>query len=120
VQARRVVTAILSISVSAGPAHTLLRVAGECDITTAPQLLEAFLTQRAAAGRLVVVDLSALSYLDVAGTRALLTASTALAGPGRSLAVAAPQRIVARMLELTCAACLIPVYVSVAEALIAG
>jgi anti-sigma B factor antagonist len=110
-------TGILTISVTSGPAHALLTLTGECDIRTTPQLLDALAALVAGDKRLVLVDLSALSYLDVAGTRALLAARTALADHGRSLALAAPQPIVSRMLELTRASHLIPVYQDVAEAL---
>ena len=110
-------TAILSISVSAGPSHALLAMAGECDIRTVQQLLDALAAQIAGDRRLVIVDLSALSYLDLAGTHALLAARTALAGHGRPLVLASPQRIVSRMLDLTRAANLIPVYQEVAQAL---
>jgi anti-sigma B factor antagonist len=110
-------TGNLRVSLSVGTAHALVAVAGECDITTAPQLLDTLSTQIAGAERLVVVDLSDLRYLDLAGIRALLAARNALARHGRSLALAAPQRPVARMLELTRAGHLIPTYRNVAEAL---
>jgi anti-sigma B factor antagonist len=110
-------TGDLTVSVSAGPSCALVTVAGECDITTAPLLLAALSTRIAGGGGLVVVDLSALRYLDAAGIHALLAARSALASRGRSLALASPQRIVSRMLELTRASHVIPVYRNVAEAL---
>jgi hypothetical protein len=67
-------TGNLSVSVSAGPAPALVTLVGECDITTAPQLLDALSTQIAGDGRLVVVNLSALTFLDAAGLHALLDA----------------------------------------------
>ncbi len=118
--ARPTQTGVLTISVSAGPAHTLLTVAGECDIRTSADLLEALSAQVAGEESRIVLDLSALRFLDVAGTHALLAARTALDGRGGSLALAAPQPIVSRMLELTRAAHLIPVYPSVTEALAFG
>lgn len=110
-------TGNLRVSVSVGPSHALVAVAGECDITTAPQLLDTLSTQIAGAERLVVVDLSDLRYLDLAGIHALLAARDTLARHGRSLALASPRRHVARMLELTQACRLIPTHQDVAEAL---
>jgi hypothetical protein len=37
-------TGDLRISVSLGPSYALIKVAGECDITTAPQLRDALST----------------------------------------------------------------------------
>ncbi len=112
-------TGTLSFSVSAWPSHALVTVAGECDITTAPQLLDALCQLAEADVGLVLVDLSALRHLDAAGIRALLNARGALAGRGKSLALTAPRRIVSRMLELTHTGDLVPVYASVAAALAA-
>lgn len=107
----------LAISVSAWPSHALVTVTGECDLTTAPQLLDALSSQAWEHERLVIVDLSALGFLDVAGVRALLEAGSALAGRGRSLVLASPQPIVSRILELTHAGHLVSVCPDVAEAL---
>jgi anti-sigma B factor antagonist len=110
-------TGDLRISVSLGPSYALIKVAGECDITTAPQLRDALSTNIAGDKPLVVIDLSGLSYLDAAGVHMLLDARNVLASRGRFLTLASPQRIVLRMLDLTRAAQLIPTYRSVTEAL---
>jgi anti-anti-sigma factor len=110
-------TGDLRVSVSARPSCALVTVAGECDVTTARQLLAALSTLTEAGGTLVVVDLSALRHLDAAGIHALRAARGALASRGISLALASPPPIVSRMLELTRASHHFPVYRTVAEAL---
>ena len=85
-----------------------------------PQLHAALREQTARDEPLVIVDLSALRFLDAAGIHTLLAARGALARRGRSLVLASPQRIVTRVLELTQASGLIAVYPNAAQALAAG
>jgi anti-anti-sigma factor len=92
-------------------------LAGEVDATNSDELygvLESVVTQRP---RLLVVDMSELSFMDSTGLRMLLRSSRALDQQGGVLALAAPQTSVARVLQLTRADQLIPVYESVADAI---
>jgi anti-sigma B factor antagonist len=90
-----------SFEVSAESRRGLLRIAvrGELDIATAPRLGAAM---AAAAGhRAVLVDLSSLSFIDVAGLHALLEAERAADAAGGMLAIVNPADAVSRMLALS-------------------
>jgi anti-sigma B factor antagonist len=107
----------LNISVSTRPSHMLVSLTGECDTTTAPHLLNTLMAQAAAGTLRVVIDLSGLRFIDSAGIHALLNGRSALAQNQGTLALASPQRIVARVLELTGIGQLIPIHQTVAEAM---
>jgi len=92
-------------------------LAGEVDATNSDELygvLESVVTQQP---RLLIVDMSELSFMDSTGLRMLLRSSRSLDQQGGVLALAAPQVSVARVLQLTRADQLIPVYESVAGAI---
>jgi anti-anti-sigma factor len=65
---------------------------------------------------LLIVDLSALRFLDSAALQVIIRASQALQMHGGLLALAGPGDVVARVLEMTGADRLIPVHASVSEA----
>jgi anti-sigma B factor antagonist len=74
---------------------TLLRVSGELDLVSEPQLSEAFAR---VAGQPVLIDLSELAFMDSTGLRALLAA----AKTHPDLKLRGPlQPAVERLLELT-------------------
>ena len=109
----------LDISVHTRPTHVLVCPRGECDVTTAQQL-RGVLTDRARLGAvLVVADLTGLEFLDAAGTHALLDARIVLAAEQKQLILSSPQKIVTRVLKLTGAEQLIPIYPSLNHALTA-
>jgi anti-sigma B factor antagonist len=87
----------LAMSVSAdGGASTTLRVTGEVDLATAPELA----SQLAALdgnGRAIDLDLERVTFIDLAGLRAILHARER----DRRLRIAVPGQAVARLLELT-------------------
>ena len=112
---------LLRASVSApefpGATYTVVVLAGEVDATNSDELysvLESVVTQQP---RLLIVDMSELSFMDSTGLRMLLRSSRTLDQQGGVLALAAPQVSVARVLQLTRADQLIPVYQSVADAI---
>lgn len=111
---------LLKVSVtvpeSAGAAYTLVALAGEVDATNSEELhnlLESVVLERPL---LLLVDLSGLSFMDSTGLRMLLRASRALDQQGGVLGLVSPQAAVARVLQLTRADQLIPVYDTVADA----
>ena len=109
--------ASVSAPESSGATYTVVVLAGEVDATNSDELygvLESVVTQQP---RLIVVDMSELSFMDSTGLRMLLRSSRALDQQGGVLALAAPQISVARVLQLTRADQLIPVYESVADAI---
>ena len=112
---------LLRASVSApevaGATYTVVVLAGEVDATNSDELygvLESVIAQQP---RLLIVDMSELSFMDSTGLRMLLRSTRALDQQGGVLALAAPQVAVARVLQLTRADQLIPVYDSVADAI---
>jgi anti-anti-sigma factor len=94
----------------------LVAVAGEADITNRDDLrgvLDAEVTQRPAT---LIVDLSGLRFMDSSALHVILQANRALDREGGVMALVAPQEAVAKMLKLTTADRLIPVFSSVADA----
>jgi anti-sigma B factor antagonist len=109
--------ASVSVPESAGAAYSVVVLAGEVDATNSDELygvLESVVTQQP---RLLIVDMSGLSFMDSTGLRMLLRSSRSLDQQGGVLALAAPQVSVARVLQLTRADQLIPVYETVADAI---
>ena len=109
--------ASVSAPESSGATYTVVVLAGEVDATNSDEMygvLESVVTQHP---RLLIVDISELSFMDSTGLRMLLRSSRTLDQQGGVLALAAPQTAVARVLQLTRADQLIPVYQSVADAI---
>jgi anti-anti-sigma factor len=100
----------LFMSVSTIAACTVMALSGESDVNTVGFVREFLATQVAVGERQVVVDLSGLEFMDCAGTQELLQAHRALLERGRSMALACPGRVVARVLQLTGVDQRIPAY----------
>jgi anti-sigma B factor antagonist len=109
--------ASVSVPDTAGATYSVVVLAGEVDATNSDELYGVLESVVAQQPRLLVVDMSELSFMDSTGLRMLLRSSRALDQQGGVLALAAPQVSVARVLELTRADQLIPVYDSVASAI---
>jgi anti-anti-sigma factor len=105
-----------TISVAAEPAHTLVTLTGECDLNNGRRLRDVLTSEVSRGTRRVIVDLSGLSFMDSTGMQILLSVRTVLALRGGTMALISPQPVVARVLELTGATELIPVYDSLEEA----
>ena len=106
----------LRISVTAGTAHTLVTLEGECDLNTGRQLRDVLTSEVSRGAQRLIVDLSALTFMDSTGMQVLLSTRSVLAVRGGTLVLAAPQPVVARILELTGANKIIPVYDSLEDA----
>jgi len=109
--------ASVTVPESTGEAYTVVSLTGEVDATNSEELygvLESVVLQLP---RLLVVDLSELTFMDSTGLRMLLRSSRELDQQGGVLALAAPQVSVARVLQLTRADQLIPVYATVTDAI---
>jgi anti-anti-sigma factor len=82
--------------------EVVLRVAGELDMNTEPELSKALRELLdAPAGRDVVVDLGDLSFMDSSGVRALLEGNALALRRGTRLRARNARGIVARVLYLT-------------------
>jgi anti-anti-sigma factor len=77
-----------------------LSLHGEVDLTEAASVATALVDVAGDAPGVVVLDLSGLAFLDVAGARALYGASRELAGRGIVLRLTGAQRCVRRCLDL--------------------
>ena len=110
----------LRISVTPGPAYTLVSLAGECDLNTSRKLRDALISEVSRGAQRLILDLSALGFMDSAGMQVLMSVRALLNVRGGTLALVSPQPAAARILELTGADQLIPVYDSVVDAQAAG
>jgi len=106
----------LKISVTAGPAHTLVAVTGECDLHTGRQLRDVLTSEVSRGAGRLILDISGLSFMDSTGMQVLLSARNVLSVRGGTLALVSPQPVVARILELTGADQVIPVYDTLQDA----
>ncbi len=87
-------------AVSAPTLHTV-RVAGELDQGTAPELREVLGNAVNGAGLPVLVDLSDCNFIDSTGLSLLVEAKRQLTDAERGFAVCCPDADVRRLLELT-------------------
>ena len=106
----------LRISVTTGPGHTLITLVGECDLHTSRQLRDVLTSEVSRGVRRMILDLSGLGFMDSTGMQVLLSVRTVLNVRGGTMALVAPQPVVARILELTGADQYIPVYGSLEDA----
>lgn len=111
-------TGLLTVSVQAGEGYTLVSLDGEGDVTVRGRLRAALAAQVTAGAPRLIVDLSGLAYIDASCLRVLWRVSRMAEETGGTLRLAAPQPLVARVMELWGARQVIGVHGSVAEAVI--
>ncbi len=87
---------LLALGVERHDGTTLVRIAGEVDMASAPQLRACLLE----ADGNVVVDLRGVSFLDASGIGVLAEADQRLGLSGGKLTLRQPQGIVRRALEV--------------------
>jgi anti-sigma B factor antagonist len=104
------------VSVTAGHPYTVVALAGECDVYTYDQLRGALESGVAGEARLLVVDLSGLSFMDSTGVQVLLDIRVMMNERDGRLVLVSPRATVARVLNLVGADQLIPVYDTIKEA----
>jgi anti-anti-sigma factor len=92
----------MQVVATAGPASRTveLRVRGELDIASAPDLARALDVLVPAEQRVLVLDLAELTFLDCAGMRPIRSALCALRCQGGTLVIRHPQPLVERALRL--------------------
>jgi anti-sigma B factor antagonist len=95
------VQAELSLSVLSQPAVTIARLAGELDIATTPALRERLLSVFSPGVRLLIIDLSGVSFGDVSGLAVLVATQRRARRLGITVRLAAPRPQVARLLRIT-------------------
>lgn len=87
------------ISASFGAEQTVLRLRGEVDVHTAPELGAFFEAALASGYSSIVLDLSDLEFVDAAALGVIVNAWHHLAGAGGQLAIRSPSVRVSRILE---------------------
>lgn len=110
----------LRISVTPGPAYTLVSLAGECDLNTSRELRDVLTSEVSRGAQRLILDLSELGFMDSAGMQVLMSTHALLNIRDGALTLVSPQPVVARILELTGADQLIPVYDSLGDVQDAG
>jgi anti-sigma B factor antagonist len=111
---------MLAISVADRPPAAVVTVAGELDLTTAPELLQALNGLVDDGWRYLVVDLARLEFCDSSGLSVLVRVKNRLDEVGGEVTLAAPTPIVQRVLEVSGLAEVFGTYGSVDEATAAG
>jgi anti-sigma B factor antagonist len=101
---------------SAGEPYTLVELVGEADVTNSDKLREVLEAEVAKQPRTMIIDLSGLRFMDSSALHVILRVSRTMDRQGGVLALVSPREPVAKMLRLTAADQLIPVYASVTEA----
>jgi anti-sigma B factor antagonist len=111
---------LLTVSVtareSAGEPYTLVEVAGEADVTNTDDLRRLLDDEVSQQPRMMIIDLSGLRFMDSSALHTLLRVSRSMDRQGGVLALVSPQPAVAKILRLTTADRLIPVFDTVADA----
>lgn len=90
----------LIVGVSAKDETLEVRVAGELDLATSPQLAS-HLSALIRDGDAISLDLARVAFIDLAGLRVLLEARRDAHARGQELHIAVPGHACARLLELT-------------------
>jgi len=101
---------------SDGEPYTLVVLSGEADVTNSGALRELLDAEVAKEPSTLVIDLSELRFMDSSALHVILRATRAMDRQGGVLALAGPRDPVAKMLRLTAADQLLPVYATVDEA----
>ncbi|MFY9652042.1 STAS domain-containing protein [Trebonia sp.] len=108
-------TSVATVESDSEP-YTLVELTGEADVTNSDALREVLDAEVAKQPRTMIIDLSRLRFMDSSALHVVLRANRVMDRQGGVLALASPREPVAKMLRLTAADQLIPVYPSVREA----
>ena len=101
---------------SDGEPYTLVELVGEADVTNCASLRKVLEAEVAKLPRMLIIDLSGLRFMDSSALHVILRANRNMDREGGVLSLAGPREPVAKMLRLTAADQLIPVYATVSEA----
>jgi anti-sigma B factor antagonist len=109
----------LAVSTRNDSGCAIVAVSGDVDISTSPDLRQALATVVAAGNRIIVVDLSAVRFLDSTGLGVLVGAYTAVRNAGGRLTVVNNHTVVLKVLNVTALDEVLGVHPTVAEAVAA-
>lgn len=108
----------LTTSVTDHDSYIVMELAGEVDMTSMVALESLLREETRKEPGLLIIDLSELRFMDSSALQVILRAHRALAANGGVLALVNPRHIVARILRMTEADQIVPVYASVREAVL--
>jgi anti-sigma B factor antagonist len=109
-------TASVTINETGPEPYTLVELAGEADVTGSDTLHALLQAQTSKRPGLLIIEMSALRYMDSAALQEILSAHLALGKAGGRLAIVSPHETVARVLHMTEVDRVVRVYASVADA----
>jgi anti-anti-sigma factor len=95
------VQAEMSVSVLSRPAVTIVRLEGELDIATTPSLRERLLSVFGPGLRLLIINLSGVSFCDVSALAVLVATQRRARRLGITVRLAAPCPQMAKLLRVT-------------------
>jgi anti-sigma B factor antagonist len=107
----------VTTSAAGGEPYTLVELAGEADVTNSDMLRGVLEAEIARQPSTMIIDLSGLRFMDSTALHVILRANRSMDRHGGVLALASPREAVAKMLHLTAADQIIPVYATVPEAI---
>jgi anti-sigma B factor antagonist len=111
---------LLTLTVAAreseGQPYTLVTITGEADVTNRDELRRVLDAEATSQPGTLILDLSGLRFMDSSALHVILQVNRTLDRQGAVMSLVAPTEAVAKMLRLTTADRLIPVYGTVAEA----
>ena len=91
----------LHVSVSGAEPEYEVRLLGELDMSTAPQLRDELLRLVSGGATMITVDLSELAFVDSTGLSVLITGLKRLRQQGGDMALRSPTAGTRRVLEIT-------------------
>ena len=91
----------LQVTVSGAEPEYEVRLLGELDMSTAPQLRDELLRLVSGGATMVTVDLSELAFVDSTGLSVLITGLKRLRQQGGDMALRSPSAGTRRVLEIT-------------------
>jgi anti-anti-sigma factor len=95
------VQAEMSVSVLSRPAVTIVRLEGELDTATTPALRERLLSVFGPGLRLLIINLSGVSFCDVSALAVLVATQRRARRLGITVRLAAPRPQMAKLLRVT-------------------
>lgn len=91
----------LDITVEDTPTGQVIRVRGELDLASAPQLAAALADSTGGSSDPVTLDLAGVTFIDSSALRTLVLAGRDLSEAGRTLQIGPRSDMVTRVLEMT-------------------
>jgi anti-sigma B factor antagonist len=107
----------LMASVRAESSYTLVVLAGESDMNTRGMLSDVLGEAMSEAARHLLIDMSELEFIDSVAMHVLMETHARFAGEAGRVSIVAPHPLVARVLNLSGADQMMPVYPDLAAAL---